>query len=179
MQLSNTVTGAPWWRCAYKEPIAPSFRTRAHTVIPIAKPWPRYRKLGWFLTKTLFKLISWDVVLNRTTLAWWRTPPHPRWRQMAGEFRTLVMETGGVLVKLGQFMSLRFDLLPTEVTQELATLQDQMPAAPLAAVVEAIEIDVGRPLADLFAWFAPQPVAANRWPLRSCAPAPMGKSKWI
>jgi predicted unusual protein kinase regulating ubiquinone biosynthesis (AarF/ABC1/UbiB family) len=154
MQLSNTVTGAPWRRGAYETPTASTVRAIERESTSPVMDWRRYRKLGWFLVKTLFKLVWWDVILNRPILGWWR-PPRPRWRQMASEFRMLAMETGGVLVKLGQFMSLRFDLLPSEVTQELASLQDQMPAAPLEAIVRVIEGDLARPIVELFAWFAP------------------------
>ena len=70
------------------------------------------------------------------------------------------MKWATFLIKLGQFLSLRCDLFPAEVTQELAALQDQLPAVPLAAIVPTIEADLRRPLNELFDWFAPQPLAS-------------------
>ncbi len=122
--------------------------------------WWRYGRLGWFLVKTIVRLAWWDILFNRPMLGWLRTSPGPRWRGIACEFRVRAIEASGVLVKLGQFLSLRFDLLPPEVTQELAMLQDQMPALPFEAIVLAIEADLGRPLPECFAWIAPQPVGS-------------------
>jgi predicted unusual protein kinase regulating ubiquinone biosynthesis (AarF/ABC1/UbiB family) len=122
--------------------------------------WRRYRKLCWFLTKTFLHLLWWDVILNQSILRWFRSPPQPRWQRIAVAYRVLAIETGGMLVKLGQFLSLRIDLLPAEVTQELAILQDQMPSVSLTQIVSAIEADLERPLTELFAWFAPEPLAS-------------------
>lgn len=122
--------------------------------------WRRYGRLSWFLAKTIVKLAWWDILFNRPLLGWLRAPPGPRWRGIASEFRVRAIETGGVLVKLGQFLSLRFDLLPPEVTQELAALQDRMPALPLEVIVLAIEADLDRPLQECFAWIAPEPIGS-------------------
>jgi predicted unusual protein kinase regulating ubiquinone biosynthesis (AarF/ABC1/UbiB family) len=67
---------------------------------------------------------------------------------------------GGVLIKLGQFLSIRVDILPSEVTRELAGLQDEVPAERLESVLAQIEADFGRPVSEIFAWFSPEPVGA-------------------
>ena len=67
---------------------------------------------------------------------------------------------GGVLIKLGQFLSIRVDILPPEVTRELAGLQDEIPAEPYDAILAQIEEDFGRPVADIFEWFEPEPLGA-------------------
>lgn len=64
------------------------------------------------------------------------------------------------MVKLGQFLSLRIDLLPAVVTEELALLQDRMPSAPFSAIKAAVEADLAGPLARRFAWFSPHPLAS-------------------
>lgn len=122
--------------------------------------WKRYRQLGLFFAKAFLQLIWWDVILNQPLLRWFRSPPLPRWQQLAREYRTLAIEMGGVLVKLGQFMSLRVDILPRDVARELAGLQDQMPYKPREVIIAQIESDLGRPIGELFASFAPQPVAS-------------------
>lgn len=127
---------------------------------PASLAWRRYRKLGWFCLKVSLHLLWWDLLLNRPILAWMRAPASPRWQRLAGEFRMLACDMGGVLVKLGQFLSLRVDLLPRIVTTELALLQDQMPAVATPTVIAAIEADLGCPLGQRFAWFGPEPVAS-------------------
>jgi predicted unusual protein kinase regulating ubiquinone biosynthesis (AarF/ABC1/UbiB family) len=67
---------------------------------------------------------------------------------------------GGVLIKLGQFLSIRVDVLPPEVTGELAGLQDEIPAEPFERVLAQIEADFGRPVPEVFEWFDPQALAA-------------------
>lgn len=67
---------------------------------------------------------------------------------------------GGVLIKLGQFLSTRADILPPEITGELAGLQDEVPAVPIREVVAQIEADFGRPVDELFAWFSPEAIGS-------------------
>lgn len=127
---------------------------------PAKIDWARYRKVRWFFAMAFLQVIWWDIVLNRPLLRWLRTPPLPRWQKIARRFRFLAVEMGGVLIKLGQFLSIRVDILPPEVTGELAGLQDEIPPAPLAAVVTQVEADFGRPLAQLFDHFSPEPLGA-------------------
>jgi predicted unusual protein kinase regulating ubiquinone biosynthesis (AarF/ABC1/UbiB family) len=122
--------------------------------------WQRYRKVRWFFARAFLHVIWWDIILNRPGLNWLRTSPLPRWQKIARRYRALAVEMGGVLIKLGQFLSIRVDILPSEVTRELAGLQDEVPPEQLEAVIVQIEADFGRPLAEIFTWFSPQPVGA-------------------
>jgi predicted unusual protein kinase regulating ubiquinone biosynthesis (AarF/ABC1/UbiB family) len=70
------------------------------------------------------------------------------------------VELGGVLIKLGQFLSIRVDVLPAAVTQELSGLQDEVPAEDPADIAEIIAQEFGRPVQAVFGWFAPTPEAA-------------------
>jgi predicted unusual protein kinase regulating ubiquinone biosynthesis (AarF/ABC1/UbiB family) len=67
---------------------------------------------------------------------------------------------GGVLIKVGQFLSSRLDLLPEEITSELAGLQDEVPAEDFAAIRRLAEAELGAPLGERFATFEEQPLAA-------------------
>ena len=116
----------------------------------------RYRKVRWFFAKAFVHVIWWDIILNRPILRWFRTPPLPRWQKIAGRYRGLAVEMGGVLIKLGQFLSIRVDILPPEVTGELAGLQDEIPPEPLKDVVAQIEADFGCPISEIFNWFDPE-----------------------
>ncbi|HEX2163013.1 MAG TPA: AarF/UbiB family protein, partial [Thermoanaerobaculia bacterium] len=127
---------------------------------PAAIDWPRYRKLRRFVTRTFVEAFLHDVVLNRPLLAWARRPPLGRWQQVARRYRALAVEMGGVLIKLGQFLSIRVDVLPPEITRELAGLQDEVPPAPYEAIVAEVEADLGRPLGELFAEFAARPLGS-------------------
>lgn len=120
----------------------------------------RYRKVRWFFAKAFLHVIWWDIILNRPILQWFRTPPLPRWQKIARRYRDLAVEMGGVLIKLGQFLSIRVDVLPPEVTGELAGLQDEIPSEPFEMVVAQIEDDFGSPLAEIFDWFSPEPLGS-------------------
>ena len=120
----------------------------------------RFRKLRAFLLRTFVMAFWQDVVLNRPLLRWLRSDPVPRWRKVARRYRALAVELGGVLIKLGQFLSIRVDLLPAEVLAELAGLQDEVPPEDYDAVVAQVEEDFGAPLSSLFQHFEPTPLGA-------------------
>jgi len=120
----------------------------------------RYRKIRRFFAKIFLHILWWDIILNRPVLRWFRKPALPRWRIIARQYRSLAVEMGGVLIKLGQFLSIRVDILPSEVTGELAGLQDEVPPEKTEDVIAQIEEDFGRPISEIFEWFSPQPLGA-------------------
>jgi predicted unusual protein kinase regulating ubiquinone biosynthesis (AarF/ABC1/UbiB family) len=120
----------------------------------------RYRRVLFFFFRAFAHVFFWDVLLNRAGLRLLRRPPHPRWRRLARRFRELALEMGGVLIKLGQFLSVRVDLLPREVTRELAGLQDKIPAEPLASIEQRLDEAYGRPHGQVFSWLSPEPLGA-------------------
>lgn len=71
-------------------------------------------------------------------------------RHMTSEFRQTAAELGGVLIKLGQFLSARPDLLPQEALEELARLQDELPPVPFDEIVATIEHELQAPLEAVF-----------------------------
>ena len=120
----------------------------------------RYRKVRNFFFRVFCHVIWWDLILNRPILRLFRKEHLSRWRRLAREFRGLALEMGGVLIKLGQFLSVRVDILPLEVTAELAGLQDEVPPEPIEPIVAQIEEDFGRPLARLFRDLSPRPLGS-------------------
>ena len=72
----------------------------------------------------------------------------------------LFRELGATFVKVGQIMSTRPDLVPEHISRALEHLQDDVGPFPFEAAVKTIEADFGRPLAELFADFAPVPIAS-------------------
>src|SRR6188472_36654 len=65
--------------------------------------------------------------------------------------RGYLQTCGGVFTKLGQFLAMRYDLLPVAYCQELAKLLDRLPPIPLAQIIAVIERDLGRPVTEVFA----------------------------
>lgn len=81
-------------------------------------------------------------------------------RRRAIRIRTTALEMGGVLIKVGQFLSSRVDLLPAEYIEELALLQDEVPPVGYAEIRSVVEFDLGAPLNESFRSFDTQPLAA-------------------
>jgi ubiquinone biosynthesis protein len=78
----------------------------------------------------------------------------------ARRLRLAMEELGPTFVKLGQALSTRPDVLPEEVILELSRLQDSVPPMPAGQAEQAIEADLGVPLAAHFSHFDPVPIAA-------------------
>ncbi|WP_414707251.1 ubiquinone biosynthesis regulatory protein kinase UbiB [Rudaea sp.] len=74
--------------------------------------------------------------------------------------RLALIELGPIFVKFGQILSTRRDLLPTDVADELAQLQDQVPPFPGDQARATIEAALGAPIASLFADFDTEPLAS-------------------
>ncbi len=122
----------------------------------------RYRKLVWFFATIFAHVIWWDLFLRKIPLlrGYARRSGIERWRKIARRFRAVALDMGGVLIKLGQFLSIRVDVLPVEVISELADLQDEVPPADLDAVLALIAAEFGCPVEEVFESFNPQPLAA-------------------
>jgi len=131
---------------------------------PTSLPFDRVRYLHIvrFFAGAFVSVIGWELILKRVPglrgIAQGSSPA--RWRRIAQRFRRLAVQMGGVLIKLGQFLSIRVDVLPPEVTTELANLQDEVPAERLADIQAVIAGEFGRPVGEVFDWFAPEPEAA-------------------
>ena len=74
--------------------------------------------------------------------------------------RLALQELGPIFVKFGQAVSTRRDLLPTDIADELARLQDRVPPFPGAVARELIERAHGRPVTETFSAFDEEPLAA-------------------
>jgi len=74
--------------------------------------------------------------------------------------RLALEELGPIFVKFGQALSTRRDLLPVDIADELAKLQDSVPPFPGDIAVAMIEKTFGRPLTEIFGSFESSPLAA-------------------
>jgi predicted unusual protein kinase regulating ubiquinone biosynthesis (AarF/ABC1/UbiB family) len=119
----------------------------------------RYRKILWFFGRVVLHLVLLDLIAGRVFKKWVRRTRPSRFRRMSRNFRELAVEMGGVQIKLGQFLSSRVDVLPPEVTEELAGLQDEVPPVPFPEISAVLRDELGDP-ADHFAFLDPVPLAA-------------------
>src|SRR5437764_1136823 len=65
-------------------------------------------------------------------------------------FRATAINLGVLMIKLGQFLSSRADLLPERALDVLSSLQDEVPPAPFTHVVSLIEAELGKPVDQVF-----------------------------
>ncbi len=81
-------------------------------------------------------------------------------RPRAERLRLALEELGPIFVKFGQLLSTRRDLIPTDIADELAKLQDQVPPFPSAQAVAILEGVYGKKLHVVFASFDEVPIAS-------------------
>ena len=121
----------------------------------------RYRRIMRFATRALVQTWWFELVLPR--LGFGRIAARGRIRRLqrlARRFHDLAADLGGLMIKVGQFMSSRLDILPPEITQELEGLQDEVAPEPLDLIVAQVERELGISIDRAFASFDPEPIAA-------------------
>ncbi|MCB5281317.1 MULTISPECIES: AarF/UbiB family protein [unclassified Arthrobacter] len=136
-------------------------RTRADAGPGAGDIRARYRRIlrfaAWHLTVTWW----FELFLPRLGLA--RIAERTRTRRMrrfAQRFHVLAVDLGGLMIKVGQFLSSRLDVLPPEITKELEGLQDEVPPVSFAAIRTLAEEEFGAPLELVFASIEETPIAA-------------------
>ncbi len=147
----------------------------------------RYRTILLFFARVILHFIWWDLIFARIPIIGPQarlTRPR-RYRMLARRFRGLALAMGGVMIKLGQFLSARVDVLPQEITDELKGLQDEVPPEPPARIFAVLNEDLGdlslrfsdieqQPLAAASlgqahrAWLLPEDESAERRGARGC-----------
>ncbi|HLA44076.1 MAG TPA: AarF/UbiB family protein, partial [Aggregatilineales bacterium] len=104
----------------------------------------RYRKIIIFFTANFVRYMWWEVVLRRVLgKEYVLRSREERLRRIAHRFRQLAVELGGVMIKLGQFISTRIDILPESIIQELQGLQDEVPSVPFEDIHTVIYQELG------------------------------------
>jgi predicted unusual protein kinase regulating ubiquinone biosynthesis (AarF/ABC1/UbiB family) len=103
----------------------------------------------WWLALALVLGLWWDgqawTYPGGVTGERQRRRQRRRARWLTGEFLAL----GSAFIKLGQLLSARPDVLPAELVEELATLQDQVPAFPFPVVQDLLEQELGGRCAEI------------------------------
>ncbi|MCL2514978.1 MAG: AarF/UbiB family protein [Microbacteriaceae bacterium] len=121
----------------------------------------RYRRILRFALTELAQTWWFEVLLPRLGLgALAERGRAARMTRLAQRFHVLAVELGGLMIKVGQFLSSRLDVLPPEITSELAGLQDEVPPAAFPDIRALAEEDLGVPLGQAFRGFDEAPAAA-------------------
>jgi predicted unusual protein kinase regulating ubiquinone biosynthesis (AarF/ABC1/UbiB family) len=119
----------------------------------------RYRRIVTFFAGVTASFIWWEIVLPRLGLNSVANRTRSE-RRTATRFRALAVRMGGLMIKVGQFLSARLDVLPPEITEELAGLQDEVPAENPVAIRALAEGELGVGLSEYFVEFDEVPLAA-------------------
>ncbi|MGH7255882.1 MAG: ABC1 kinase family protein, partial [Nitrospirales bacterium] len=98
-----------------------------------------------------------SVVLSRRLAEARRGRLH---RRTARHFVRTATRLGGVLIKVGQFLSTRVDVLPEAFTEELAKLQDRVPPVDYPVIRARLREELGQDPETVFIHFVPTPLAA-------------------
>ncbi len=113
---------------------------------------------------TLFKY-GLDDIVDRLDLPgrhlFARIPPDVDTMTTWERVRHTLEDLGPTFVKFGQLMSLRPDLLPTGLIDELQKLQDEVPPVPFEQVKVRVEGELGSSIEDIFFHFDETPIAAG------------------
>lgn len=136
-------------------------RDRADPVPGAGNTRARYRRIlrfaAWHLAVTWwFELFLPRIGLVRLA----ERTRTKRMRRFAQRFHVLAVDLGGLMIKVGQFLSSRLDVLPPEITKELEGLQDEVPPVSFSAIRSLAEAELGAPLDRLFASVEETPIAA-------------------
>ncbi|MBB3156320.1 putative unusual protein kinase regulating ubiquinone biosynthesis (AarF/ABC1/UbiB family) [Microbacterium proteolyticum] len=121
----------------------------------------RYRRITRFAARYLVQAWWYELFLPRFGLGWISARGRTRrLERIAQRFHVLAVDLGGLMIKVGQFMSSRLDVLPPSITKQLEGLQDEVPAVPFAQMRARAEHELGMPLERAFASVDERPLAA-------------------
>ncbi len=121
----------------------------------------RYRRILRFAARVIVQTWWFELVLPRFGLA--KAAANGRAARLTGvarRFHDLAVDLGGLMIKVGQYMSSRLDVLPPEITQELAGLQDEVPPVPFDDLRALAESELRMPLERAYTSFDADPLAA-------------------
>lgn len=122
--------------------------------------WRRAMSLGLLVTRIWWRYRLHAVRVLRRPTAAARAELSRLHRENAQLIRKAALRHRGVMIKIGQFLSGRRDLLPDEYIQELALLQDQVPPSAFDLIHRRLTDELRQPPEAIFASFSEAPLAA-------------------
>jgi len=124
----------------------------------------RYRQITEVLTRHGFGAIVTQLglrqKLNLSRRFLIQKPPSDSEATPAQHIRLAMEELGPTFVKIGQLLSTRSDLLPSNYVAELSRLQDNVPPIPWSAIKDVLLQELATPLEDVFQSVEETPLAA-------------------
>ncbi|HWC76409.1 MAG TPA: AarF/UbiB family protein, partial [Blastocatellia bacterium] len=117
--------------------------------------YARLLRVAWSLA-----LFAARLAINRRPWLPSKTEPSELRRREGAVLREKLIRLGPTFIKIGQTLVTRADILPTEYIQELAKLQDEVPAFPTEQARAIVEQELKAKIEDLFEDFPATPVAA-------------------
>ena len=126
-------------------------RSRSRSGIYPYSPFFRQIKVFGIAIKLLFCL-WWDKLTRNNSSR--------RRRRLAQWLVKNILQLGPTFIKIGQALSTRADLIPTEYIEEFGLLQDRVPPFSSDLAIAVVERELGKPITMLFAEFNPTPLAA-------------------
>jgi ubiquinone biosynthesis protein len=132
----------------------------------VTPPMPIARSMGVISRRAQFtravviaRYFFWFIVRARLG-RWFNNDTEALTRQEAIWLRQTTETLGGTFVKLAQQASIRRDVLPEAYCDELARLQDRVPAIPIEQVHDLIEAQLRKPLSAVFQYLDPDPIGS-------------------
>ena len=118
---------------------------------PKVGPIRMLRRIGVWVGAILYFVLgnTWDKIRRRDSQA-----------RRAARLRRTFERAGGTLVKIGQQMASRLDLLPLRYCEELTAMLDRFPPFPTEQAVAVIEHTTGKKLGEIFSAFDPEPIGS-------------------
>ncbi|HSH04449.1 MAG TPA: AarF/UbiB family protein [Anaerolineae bacterium] len=113
------------------------------TATPTKEERKRYWRILRFFALVIAHVVLWDLIVGRYLPMMAKSNRDARYQMWSRRFRDLALDMGGVMIKLGQFLSSRVDVLPVSITSELKGLQDEVPPVPYPLIQRQLEQELG------------------------------------
>ncbi len=138
---------------------SPTYGARKRGSAPRSRP-RRFVSVGRMLARVFlgYKFISFREKRKGKDWADLRREKHHRWS--AERFYETAVKNQGLLIKTGQLLGTRPDVLPEAYVEVLSRLHDEVPPEPFDSIKHIVERELGRSLEEMFAEFNPEPVAS-------------------
>ncbi|WP_461834079.1 ABC1 kinase family protein [Desulfothermus sp.] len=120
----------------------------------------RYKKIALTLAKYGFE----DIVARLQSVYPFKISPKKATnipKDTYKRIRLVLEELGPTFVKFGQMLSLRTDLIPVQLTQELSQLQDMVEGEEYEVIVKQLEKSLQKKVDEVFSYVNPTPLAAG------------------
>lgn len=126
----------------------------------------RYRQIGEILLRHGFGYLLQQTGLVYTLSfpkrlrASKKQKPIDQHLSLGARIRIVIEELGPTFIKFGQLLSTRPDVVPQDIIEELERLQDKITPVSYSVIEQQVATELGKPIAELYLEFDPEPIAA-------------------